>query len=123
MILERLHELGIGIEKIVDLAEIAALDEGAQPLRIRHDEVVFLLARGERRIHAGIEVGPRNEVYVELHRVAGFRLVLLVEELLHDARRRPIRHGHRQRHVFGESKPRIGHHQRSGKSRRHAARL
>jgi hypothetical protein len=41
-ILERLHELGIGLEKIVDLPEIAALHEGAQPLRIRHDEVVFL---------------------------------------------------------------------------------
>jgi hypothetical protein len=43
----RLLELRIGVQKIIDLPVIAALDEGAQPLRIRHDEVVLLLTRGQ----------------------------------------------------------------------------
>ncbi len=119
---ERLLELGVGVEQIVDLAEIAAFDEGAQPLRIRHDEIVLLLARGQRRVHAGIEVGPRDEVDLELHGVAGLRLVLLVEELLHDAGRRPIRHRHRQRHVLSVGGHRAARHQRCGEAyRRHYA--
>jgi hypothetical protein len=69
--LEGRHELRIGFEQIVDLAEVAAFNEGAQPLRVRHDEVVLLLARRERRVDAGVEVRPRNEVDVELHGVAG----------------------------------------------------
>jgi hypothetical protein len=43
-VLERLHELGICVEQIVDLPEIATLDERTQPLRVRHDEVILPLA-------------------------------------------------------------------------------
>ncbi len=48
-LLERFHEGRIGFQQIVDLAEVAALDEGTEPLRVGNDEVVLLLARrGER---------------------------------------------------------------------------
>ncbi len=91
---ERLLEVGIGVEQIIDLAEITALDEGAEPLRVRHDEVVLLFARGQRGVDAGVEIRPWNEVNFKLYGVAALRLVLLVKELLHDAGWRPIRHGH-----------------------------
>ena len=116
--LERRHEFRIGIQKIVDLAEIAAFNESAEPLRVRHDEVVLLLARSQRRVDAGVEVRPRNEVDFELHGVAALRLVLLVEELLHDARRWPIRHGHGQRHVFGGRERCASNRHEGGKAKR-----
>ncbi len=98
---QRRLEFRIGVDQVVDLAVIAALDEGAEPLRVRHRHVVLLLARGERGIEAGVIVRPRNEIDVELHLVARRRLVVLVEQILHDAGRRPVRHRHLQRHVLG----------------------
>ena len=38
-------EVRIGVDQIVDLAVVAALDEGAEPLRVRHRHIVFLSRR------------------------------------------------------------------------------
>jgi len=116
--LEGCHEFRVGIQKIIDLAEIAAFDKCTEPLRVGNDEVVLLLTRGERCVDAGVEIRPWNEVNFKLYSVAALRLVLLVEELLHDAGWRPIRHGHCQRHVLGGGKRCASNRHKGGKAKR-----
>jgi hypothetical protein len=41
---KRRLEFRVGIDQIIELAIIATLDEGAEPLRVGHRHIVFLLA-------------------------------------------------------------------------------
>ena len=84
----------VGVDELVDLHVVAALDVGAQPLAVADGHLVLLLARGQRGREPRVVVGPRDEVDHELHGVAGRRLVARVRHVLHDARRRPV--GRRQ---------------------------